>query len=214
MELNLTAAVLCGGQSRRFGRAKEWLDFGGRPLLEHIVETIRPHFQRVLAVGLRPDAPTLRDVHIVPDAVAGAGPLGGILTALSAVRTEYTFCFACDAPFINPSLVRAMQTLAPGADAVVPKSGPHFQPLFAIYSRNCIATAREQLLAGYHKISSIFSHLNVHWVDEAFQQRHDPDLLSFININTPADYAGALDILARASGRDGAAVPDFSITNL
>lgn len=192
---DMTCAVLCGGQSRRLGRPKEWLDFAGRPLLEHVVDTVRPLFGRILALGLRADAPALPGVEAVADAIPGAGPLGGIVAGLRATRTEYTFFFACDTPFISPTLVRAMQDMAPGAQAVVPTSGPHYQPLFAIYSRACLPVAEKNLAAGRYKISEMYPALNLLTVDESVQRIHDPHLLSFHNINTDADYERALALL-------------------
>lgn len=192
---DMTCAVLCGGKSRRLGRPKEWLDFAGRPLLAHVVDTVRPLFGRVLALGMRADAPAIPGVEAVADAIPGAGPLGGIVAALRAARTEHTFFFACDNPFISPALVRAMRNLAPGVQAVVPTSGPHFQPLFAIYSRSCLPVAEKNLSTGRYKISDMYSSLDICLVDESEQRIYDPHLLSFHNINTDADYQRALALL-------------------
>jgi molybdopterin-guanine dinucleotide biosynthesis protein A len=195
-QINMTAAVLCGGRSRRFGSPKEWLDFNGRPLLAHVVHTVRPLFSHVLAVGLRPDAPHLpADVEPVADTLPGAGPLNGIVAALRASKTEHTFFFACDTPLIRPALVRAMQAQAAGAHAVVPRSGPHFQPLFAIYARSCLPIAEKQLAAGRLKISDMYPLLTLRIIDEHQQRLHDHDLLSFFNINTTQDYERALELL-------------------
>ena len=42
------AIVLCGGRSTRMGRAKAWLPWCGRPLVAHVVETLRPAFDEVV----------------------------------------------------------------------------------------------------------------------------------------------------------------------
>ena len=196
----MTAAILCGGRSSRYGQPKEWLDFGGRPLLEHVARVVTPLFDRVLAVGLRPGAPALpRLVEPVEDAVPGAGPLGGIVSALRASETEYTFMFACDTPFIRPALVRALQAMAQGADAVVPASGPHYQPLFSIYSKSCLPIAEKHLFEGMLKISDMFPKLAMRIISEHEQRRHDPGLISFFNINTAADYERATAMARGAS---------------
>ena len=208
----MTAAVLCGGRSTRFGQPKDWLDFAGRPLLQHVVHTVRPLFPRVLAVGLRPDSPPLPDdVPALHDARPGAGPMGGMVAALHAAATEHTFFFACDTPFIHPALVRAMQNAARDAQAVVPQSGPHFQPLFAIYHKSCLPIAEEQMAREHFKISSMFPHITIRYFSEEEQRVHDPDLLSFFNINTPDDYRRAALLLQQ--GHAPPAHSPFSKTN-
>ena len=163
-------------------------------MLAHVADTIRPLFARMLAVGIEGPIPECPDVEAVPDAIPGAGPLGGIYTGLRHARTEYSFFFACDAPLISIPLARHIISCATDADAAVPASGAHHQPLFAIYSKRCLEPVSEQLKQGNYKISGIYSRLRVRRVDEAEQIRFDPQLLSFVNINTPEDYERALEL--------------------
>jgi molybdopterin-guanine dinucleotide biosynthesis protein A len=82
--------------------------------------------------------------------------------------------------------------MAQGADALVPASGPHYQPLFSIYAKSCLPIAEKHLFEGLLKISDMFPMLTMRVIGEDEQRRHDPDLISFFNINTAADYERAM----------------------
>ena len=76
-------AVLCGGRSRRMGRDKALVEVDGRPMAVRVAEALAAAGAAdVVAVG--GDAGRLRahGLTTVPDRWPGAGPLGGILTAL------------------------------------------------------------------------------------------------------------------------------------
>ena len=45
--MKMIAVVLSGGQSRRMGRDKAGLDFGGKPMRTHLVDTYRPYFDEI-----------------------------------------------------------------------------------------------------------------------------------------------------------------------
>ena len=42
--------VLCGGRSSRMGRAKAWLPWFGRSMIEHVVESLLPVVDEVVVV--------------------------------------------------------------------------------------------------------------------------------------------------------------------
>ena len=52
--------------------------------------------------------------------------LGGIHAALSASRTDHTFCLACDMPLVNPAVVAHLCALARGYEVVVPVTAAGF----------------------------------------------------------------------------------------
>ena len=104
METRIDAVlVLAGGEGRRLGGPKAWLDWSGEPLLGRVVRRLSPLSDRVVVAarsGQRlPDGPWER----VDDAIADAGPLAGVaagLTALSGpgAALRAAVC-ACDADF-------------------------------------------------------------------------------------------------------------------
>jgi len=187
--------VLAGGASRRMGRDKRMLPWGtdadGRPrtLLQSVVDTLAAVADDVIVVAN--DRPDIERARVVPDAIPGSGSLGGILSGIEAARHERVFVAAADMPFLNVALVRDLLGRLEGHDAVVPIVGGRPEPLHAVYGPAVAIAARRQIGRGQLKIALAFEGLDVVRVPEAELRALDPDLLSFRNVNTPEDYAGA-----------------------
>jgi len=95
-------------------------------------------------------------------------------------------------PFLNPDLLGYLIGLASGSDAVVPRIGDMYEPLHAVYSKNCI-TAIGQLLWQEEpaRISELFGLVKTRYVDADEIAKFDPEHLSFFNINTQSDLRKA-----------------------
>jgi len=85
----------------------------------------------------------------VPDRFPGEGPLGGIVTALHATRSDLVVVMACDMPGVGPAvpaaLVRALAA-APQSGVAVAVVGDREQPLTACWRRS---VALEVLTSAY-----------------------------------------------------------------
>lgn len=135
--------VLCGGRSSRMGRAKAWLPwFGGRTLVEHVVERLRPAVDEVVVVTSADlDLPPL-EARVVRDREPERGPLAGLREGLAAADSDFAFVTATDAPFLTPEYVGAMLDRE---TACAPVADGHVQVLSAVYPRAGLAVA-ERLL--------------------------------------------------------------------
>jgi molybdopterin-guanine dinucleotide biosynthesis protein A len=103
------AAVLCGGQSRRMGTDKAFVEVGGVVMVERVAAALAAAgCAPVVLVGgdvallERTDRPT------VADEWPGAGPGGGVLTALAATSAELVVVASCDLPLLEPGVVRTL----------------------------------------------------------------------------------------------------------
>jgi molybdopterin-guanine dinucleotide biosynthesis protein A len=184
--------VLAGGKSRRLGPDKRVLSVGGRTLLRRAVDALRQVFESVTVVSDAESVLQLPDgVSIERDRYPGRGPLAGIHAALSAGTGVPVFVAGCDMPFLNPVLIGRLFRMVPGHDAVVPRAHGKTQCLHAVYSPRCAAPA-ERLLAGDRRaVEKLLDEVEVRYVDEDELRDHDPELLSFFNVNTPEDLAEA-----------------------
>ena len=80
--MRILGAIIAGGQARRFGADKAAALLGGKPLLEHVVDALRPQVEALVVVGR--DWPGL---DVVADRPPGAvGPLAGLNAALHHAR--------------------------------------------------------------------------------------------------------------------------------
>ena len=114
----IVGAVLCGGQSRRFGADKALADAGGRPLASIVIAALRgAGADPVLAIGgtAGPELglPTVADRH------PGAGPLAGLATALRWASSGLVVVVPCDLPLLTADHLRLLIDNASDSHAAV-----------------------------------------------------------------------------------------------
>jgi len=118
----VSAVILAGGQSRRMGRDKAFIEFEGAPLIARVIERVKPVCSEVIIVANDVDAYAHFGVRVVGDAYPGKGSLGGTFSGLQVAREDYALAVACDMPFLNAALLRYLISLAPQFDVVIPRA--------------------------------------------------------------------------------------------
>lgn len=197
--MSYSALILAGGMGSRFGyREKALIDINGRPIIELIIErlekvvdsiiiSVRDRAQRELL-----EANLSRGYRFTYDDQTNVGPISGILSGLSECEDEYCFISACDMPFINEDVVRLLFKRSENYDAAIPSWEDGFlEPLHAVY--RCIPMIRETRKAierGEKTILAPVFRMNVNYVPVDEIRKLDPDLRTFININTDEDIQG------------------------
>ncbi len=184
------ALILAGGFSSRFGSEKSGAMWRGHSLLSHVVASVRPLAGEVIAIA-RPEQstsnwPVDRVVH--DDLNQPPGPLRGIAAGLAICRNAYAFVLACDAPCLQPNLLRALyQRMTPGIYAVVPEWEGCMQPLVSLFSRRAAPLLDAFLKLGQNSPVKALSALPHSILPESECQALDPEGLSFSNINNRDD---------------------------
>lgn len=184
---NFAGIILAGGKSTRMGRDKSFILFSGKPLIETVMEKMAVLFREIVIITNTPYLYHGYGVKIYSDIFKDAGPLGGIYTGLVCSKKRYNFFTGCDMPFINYELVKYMAGVVDGNDIVIPEYNGRYEPLCAIYSRDCIKVIEENLSERRFKISEFFQYVKIKIIREEVIKRFDPEGISFMNINTPAD---------------------------
>jgi molybdenum cofactor guanylyltransferase len=180
--VNIACAILAGGQATRMGgRAKSFLLVDGQRIIDRQLEVLRPRAHSILVVGGDPEAFAELGLSVIPDEIRGAGPLGGIQTALQHTRADAVLAIGCDMPFVDDAVLDLVLANAPEMDAVVPTLGGLDEPLFARYGRACVAAIRARLARGERKVSGIFD--DVHTLRVAA----DAHRSALANLNSPED---------------------------
>src|SRR5260370_32040100 len=101
--MQATLLVLAGGESRRMGRPKAWLEVGETNLLRWMVERLGPAFSEVMVSFAEPEQlEELVPYRLVFDRKKAAGPLPGIQAGLHGARHEGVFALPCDNPLVPP----------------------------------------------------------------------------------------------------------------
>lgn len=206
----VSAAILAGGASRRMGRNKALLPIRGQTLIERVIDRVRPLADEVWVVTNTPEEYAFLNVLTVSDRYPGVGPLAGLHAALDAARGDLVILLACDMPFVSVALLRYLLSLTAGVDAVIPRLGGREEPLHAIYRRvTCLPAVEAALHAGKRRLIAFLPAVRVRYVEEDELRRRDPELRSFLNANTPQEWA---HVLAMA-GREEAEQPEDRLTS-
>lgn len=193
----LSAIVLAGGASRRLGRDKAALSFGGRPLLHVVIERVSALCGEVIVAGAGDRDVAGLSVRLVEDRVPGRGPLAGLDAGLRVTSADFVLTVACDMPFLNPRLLAAMAAAPRDYQALVPVSGGRRHPLHAIYSRTCLPAVESLLAAGGGSMEDLLSRVAVRELAEEDVRALDPEGLSVFNLNDAADLDVARDLWER-----------------
>jgi molybdopterin-guanine dinucleotide biosynthesis protein A len=193
-----TATILAGGRGRRLGGvSKALLSVGERRIIDRQLTTLRSVVDHVAIVA--DDHTQYADfgVPVWADTVPGAGPLGGILTALLNATTSQVLVVAGDMPFLNTRVLTHLLEAGRRVDVAIPRTADGLHPLCASWGSDCISPIQRQIEAGMLKVLEILPKLNVHEVTSQELLALDPEHTALFNVNTPADYARARALAER-----------------
>jgi molybdenum cofactor guanylyltransferase len=197
--LDISCIILAGGKSTRFGHDKVSERIGNTSLLEQVISHVDPISKNIIIVTAKGRAFAQLANHpkikIANDIFPGQGSLGGIYTGLVKSESFYNLVVAADMPFLNESLLRYMIEVADGYDFILPRIDNMYEPLHAIYSRNCISPIKSILEQGKKVIIELFDYVKVRFIEAKEINRFDPKHMSFFNINTRADMKRAKEII-------------------
>ncbi len=179
------------------GRDKALLPIQGRPLIAWIVERLRSLTPDIVIVARDIPKYTFLGLPVVTDRFPDVGPLAGLHAGLAAVTRPCALAIACDMPFISTQVVRVLiQQCQEDIDVVIPRVHGREQPLHALYRpTSCVRAIEEAIARGQHRLISFLPYVRVRYVDEVTLRTIDPDLKSFLNINTPEEWTRIQEML-------------------
>lgn len=190
---DIAGFILAGGRSTRMGRDKAMLEIGGVAMIERAMDLVRRAGIEPVVVGSFGENPRSLSARVISDDWPGAGPLGGISTALRETRAAWNLVIACDMPYLTAEWLKFLmgRAFASSADAVVPMNENGAEPMCAMYHQRAEATIREALESGIRKVTEGLGKLQVEYVEPEEWKGFDSDGLLFKNMNEPADYEEA-----------------------
>lgn len=201
--------INAGGESRRMGRPKALLPVppDNLPLIAHVAQRLsRLPLNRLIVVANDPTLPEKAHLpahaFFTSDAYPGTGTLGGIATGLQHAE-GWAIVVACDLPFVDAGVFALLARFAAEQDAqrdrwdaIVPVVGGYEEPLHALYHRRCLPAIEARLAQGQRRVISFMGDVRTCYVHEETLRSVDPELRSFINVNTPEEWQSALQLLA------------------
>ncbi len=190
----VTGYVLAGGRSTRMGSDKAFMPVGDRPLVELVIERLRPSVGRLVMIGNAHNAARLRAVYgppsvhaVLTDLVPDRGPLMGLYTGLMHTGTDLNVFVPCDMPWVDPRVLARLRQACDARTDVVASSTPdrRIEPFPLICRRAACRDVGRLLDEGAWAVQALLDRPRARLVPI-----HDPELRrGFTNVNTPADQA-------------------------
>jgi molybdopterin-guanine dinucleotide biosynthesis protein A len=196
----LTAAILMGGRSTRFGgRDKSALVVDGRTILDRQISELSQIADKILLIGGTTRPTPRAGVTPIADLRPGCGPLGGLHAALTAARGEPVVVVACDMPYVTAPFLAYLAGLVGVGEpaeqsepdefaAIVPQTERGYHPLCAVYTHAVLAPIEQRLAAGHFTMTDLLADVRVRVVAaDEIARFGDPHRL-LANVNTPSEH--------------------------
>jgi molybdenum cofactor guanylyltransferase len=167
------------------GQDKAGLMIEGTPLWRRQLATLESTGANEILISGRLDGPYSESgFPIMEDMESDLGPLGGIATTIAMARHPLVLVLAIDLPRMTGAY---LQSLLPNAP-VIPRRGSRFEPLAAVYSRNCMEVFERRLVQRHLSLQSAIHEL-VERGDVSVCDVSAAEAPLFDNLNTPEDLA-------------------------
>jgi molybdopterin-guanine dinucleotide biosynthesis protein A len=185
--MSISAIILAGGRATRMdGVDKGLVNLQGIPLIQHVINRIRPQVDEILINANRETAryqsfgyPVLAD-----ELSDFPGPLAGLSLGLTHAKYEYLLAIPCDSPLLPINLVSGLmaQLINTNADIAVASSHDKIHPVFCLCKKNVLPSLNHYLAQGERRVSA--------WQKkQAYTEVVFNDDTAFINLNTLEDVA-------------------------
>jgi molybdopterin-guanine dinucleotide biosynthesis protein A len=193
--LDRTAIILADGFSSRLGQDKGLLKLMNKPLVRHVLDAINPIVnEKIVIVSSSAqvesyskvlDSKTIVFTDFKEDKQS---PLLGALTGFTKASGKYSVLLSCDFPLVSRDVVSLLFELSANKNAVIPR-WPNccVEPLHAIYcTKAAQEAARKAVDEGKLNMQAMIDKLRfVRYISTLVLQQLDPELRTFLNIETP-----------------------------
>ena len=188
---DVTLAILAGGAGSRMGMPKAELRIGGRPILEHLLDRFAWEGPTMLVTAQGREQPPAAASfgREVVDAVAGQGPLRGVLTALEHAATDVVVVATVDMPNVSQKQLRwLVEELSrrPDALGVMARRGTEVEPFPAAFHRNAREVVAREITDKRLSVRRLVE--RPHFL--AISAPHEWGEEVWRNLNVPGDLAG------------------------
>jgi len=197
------AIILAGGRNTRIGRNKALLLIDNVPVIERVVRAVEAVVSKIIVVLKKgEEKEVIRclkgvNVQFVLEGSRFRNPIIGIYHGLLHSKSNYVLVLPCDTPFVNVSVLKYLLDESNGFDLTIPRwSNGYLEPLCAVYRKEVTLSLIKNVenLKGV-QIKTLITQLpKIRYVSVEELKKFDESLLTFYNINTIADYEGALRI--------------------
>lgn len=191
----MTGILLAGGQSKRMGEDKAFLEFKGKYLYTYPLEVLRKSCDEILVSSnnerFREEGHT-----IIKDIYQNTGPMGGIFSCLKKANTQKSVVLSCDLPMISYDFIRFLSEKSDNFLITIGQNKKALpEPLAGIYDQSIREKMERLLLSGNFRMSSLVKGPEIQIIDIE-KAGFNSDRLYF-NVNSPFDIQKLRDIYGK-----------------
>jgi len=191
-EHNILGAILAGGQSKRMGKDKIFLEFNNKKLIEHTIDKVKKYLKEVIIITNQDNEFFFKNnLTTVKDCIEGQlGPLVGILTAMKWAKENLNKCswiatFPCDTPFFPESIIKSFISESEKKESLILCASSHGRKhnIFGLWSLDLYDKLKDDLInKKVRKVQDWTEKNKIKNLEFKFKD-YDP----FFNINTEED---------------------------
>jgi len=191
-EDNILGAILAGGQSKRMGKDKLFLEFNNKKLIEHTIDKVKKYLKKVIIITNQDNEFfSKNNLTTVKDCIEGQqGPLVGILTAMKWAKENLGKCswiatFPCDTPFFPESIIKSFIEESEKKESLILCASSHGRKhnIFGLWSLDLYDKLKDDLInKKVRKVQDWTEKNKIKNLEFKFKD-YDP----FFNINTEED---------------------------
>jgi len=191
-EDNILGAILAGGQSKRMGKDKLFLEFNNKKLIEHTIDKVKKYLKKVIIITNQDNEFFFKNnLTTVKDCIEGQlGPLVGILTAMKWAKENLSKCswiatFPCDTPFFPESIIKSFIEESEKKESLILCASSHGRKhnIFGLWSLDLYEKLKDDLInKKVRKVQDWTEKNKIKNLEFKFKD-YDP----FFNINTEED---------------------------
>jgi len=191
-EHNILGAILAGGQSKRMGKDKLFLELNNKKLIEHTLDKVKKYLKKIIVITNQDNKFFFENnLTTVKDCVEGQlGPLVGILTAMKWAKENLSKCswiatFPCDTPFFPESIIKSFIEESEKKESLILCASSHGRKhnIFGLWSLDLYDKLKDDLInKKVRKVQDWTEKNKIKNLEFTFKD-YDP----FFNINTEED---------------------------
>jgi molybdenum cofactor guanylyltransferase len=182
----VTAGILAGGGSRRFGSDKACAVWKGRSLLEWTIFNASSITDNINILTKRPEAYNFTGCNIIEDLLEVSTPISGIISIMPYVK-NWLLLLACDIPFFEKKVLDYLWEKRDKNKATVIHVNGKFQPFLGLYPKSVLPYWEEAFMREEFHLQRIIEGMPKIVIEQSDLIFAGINLHSFLNINTPAD---------------------------
>ncbi|MAZ37066.1 MAG: molybdenum cofactor guanylyltransferase [Bacteroidetes bacterium] len=181
--MEIQAVILAGGKSSRMGTDKGLLEIAGKPMVQHLIETLQPLAANSW-ISTSNKMYIQFGVSLLTDEYDSIGPLGGIHIALQRATTPFVLVVSVDAPFVSKECILKLKGSCEQDTIVISRCAGKPYPLIGCYPVTALKKLEEYIDQGNRSVFGFLESQKVKEI-EFSDQLND----CFRNINTPQDLS-------------------------